>query len=194
MAEGKNEMKLSEYLAKHSEDEAEVILADIMPPETAPYLEEGTELFDIEKEPETDEEVGLAFGGRPNVPAADVVRAIRRDIGTTGYALHISDRSYTGYTIWEAYRFITRHDNTNHMRYLSEVFDCDDFAEVLCGGVNKILRGIPFGIIWYYGKNWGHAVNIGYCYKQRKIYLVEPQNDKFYRFKKKIWQAGMIII
>jgi hypothetical protein len=156
--------------------------------------EEGTELFDIEKTPETDEEVGLAFGGRPNVPAVDVVRAIRRDIGTTGYSLHISDRSYTGYTIWEVYRFITRHDKTNHMRYISEVFDCDDFAEVLCGEVNKNLRGIPFGIIWYYGKNWGHAVNIGYCYKQRRMYLVEPQNHKFYRFNKKMWRAGMIII
>ena len=194
MAERQKEMRLSEYIEKHAEEEAKVIMADVVPPETAPYLEKGTELFDIEKESEPREEVDRAFGGRPNVPAVNVVSAIRRDIGTRGYDLHISDRSYTGYSIWEAYRFVRTHDSTNHMRYIGEVFDCDDFAEVLCGGVNRILRGIPFGIIWYYGSGWGHAVNIGYCHRQDRMYLVEPQNDTFYRFNKQKWRPGMIII
>jgi len=178
-------MRLSEYLEKYAEKEAKVIMADITPPVTAPYLESGTELFDIEKTPESGEEVDRAFGGRPNVPAANVIRAIHRDIGSSGYNLHISDRSYTGYSIWEV--------------NLSEVFDCDDFAEVLCGSVNRVLRGIPFGIIWYYGRNqdgswWGHATNIGYCHRQDRIYMVEPQNDRFYRFNKRAWRPGMIII
>lgn len=133
MAGKQREMKLSEYLGKYAEKEAKVIMADISPPETAPYLESGTELFDIEKTPESGEEVDRAFGGRPNVPAANVIRAIHRDVGSGGYDLHISDRSYTGYSIWEAHRFVRFHDNTDHMRYISEVFDCDDFAEVLCG-------------------------------------------------------------
>ena len=194
MAEREKEMRLSGYIEKYAEEEARVIMADVVPPETPPYLEEGTELVDIEKEPETSEEIDRAFGGRPNVPAMNVVRAIRRDIGTRGYDLHISDRSYTGYSIWEVARFVRTHDNTNHMRYIREVFDCDDFAEVLCGGVNRVLRGIPFGIIWYYGEGWGHAVNIGYCHRQDKMYLVEPQNDRFYRFNKRAWRPGMIIL
>ncbi len=199
MAGKQREMRLSEYLDKYAEKEAKVIMADIVPPDTAPYLESGTELFDIEKTPEPSEEVDRAFGGRPNVPAANVIRAIQRDIGSSGYDLHISDRSYTGYSVWEVARFVMVHDNTNHMRYISEVFDCDDFAEVLCGAVNRVLRGIPFGIIWYYGKNsdgswWGHATNIGYCHRQDRIYMVEPQNDRFYRFNKGAWRPGMIIL
>ena len=188
------EIRLSKWIEKYAEKDAVVTFRDINPPETPPYLEDETELFDVGGEPESREEIDRAFGGRPNVPAVNVVKAIRRDIGTKGYALHISDRSYTGYSIWEVWRFVGYHDNTNHMRYISEVFDCDDFAQVLQGSVNRILRGIPFGTIWYYGKNWGHAVNIGYCHRQDKIYLVEPQNDTFYRFNKRAWRAGMIII
>lgn len=190
-------IKLSEWVEKHATEEASVTFHDISPPKTPPYLVDGTELFDVTQEPESREEIDRAFGGRPNVPAVDVIAAIRRDIGTTGYALHISDRSYTGYSIWEVSRFIRYHDNTDHMRYISEVFDCDDFAQVLQGNANRVLRGIPFGTIWYYGTNsrrWGHAVNIGYCHVQRRIYLVEPQNDVFYRFNKPAWRAGMIII
>ncbi len=188
------ELKLSQLVEERSKDDVIVTFRDIVPPETPPYLEEGTELFDIVAEPEPSDEVDRAFGGRPNVPAANVVKAIRRDIGTKGYSLHISDKSYTGYSIWEVYQFVKNSDNTNYMRYISEVFDCDDFAQVLQGNVNRVLKGIPFGTIWYYGKDWGHAVNIGYCHKQDRIYLVEPQNDKFYRFNKKAWRPGMIII
>ena len=194
MAEKERVMKLSEYIESVAEEEARVIMHDIKPPETAPYLEDSTELFDPTTEAEPEEEVDRAFGGRPNVPAVNVVKAIRRDIGTTGFDLHISDRSYTGYTIWEVARFIRFHDPTDHMRYITEVFDCDDFAEVLCGGVNRVLRGIPFGIIWYYGSGWGHAVNIFYCYRTDRIYLIEPQNDRIYYFNKRAWRAGMIII
>lgn len=194
MAEKERVMRLSEYIESVAKEEARVIMLDIKPPETAPYLEDGTELFDPVAKPEPEEEVDRAFGGRPNVPALNVVKAIRRDIGTTGFDLHISDRSYTGYTIWEVARFVRFHDPTNHMRYITEVFDCDDFAEVLCGSVNQVLRGIPFGIIWYYGSGWGHAVNIFYCYRTDRIYLIEPQNDRIYYFNKRAWRPGMIII
>jgi signal peptidase I len=199
MAGKQNEVMLSEYIKEHAEEEAKVIMADIVPPETAPYLEEGTELFDIGQTPEPREEIDRAFGGRPNVPKVNVIKAIHRDIGTKGYCIHISDRDYTGYTIHEVYRYVTNHDDTNHMTYIGEAFDCDDFAEVLCGSVNRILKGIPFGIIWYYGQYpngtwWGHATNIGYCCRQDMMYLVEPQNDTFYRFNKKAWVPGMILI
>lgn len=185
------ELKLSFLADERKDDDAVVVFRDLRPPESPPYLQDDTEIItpELEPRPQTD----LAFGGRPNVPAASVVRAIRRDIGTSGYSLHISDRSYTGYSIWEVYQFVKYYDNTDKMNYISEVFDCDDFAQVLQGNVNRVLRGIPFGTIWYYGNNWGHAVNIGYCHRQDKIYLIEPQNDTFYRFNK-AWRPGMIII
>ncbi len=192
------EVRLSDLVAQHLEDETKVIFHDINPPETPPYLESGTQLVDMKTEAEPPDEIDRAYGGRPNVPASNIVRAIRRDIGTSGYELHISDRSYTGYSIWEVSNFVRRYDNTNHERYIAEVFDCDDFAQVLQGNVNRYMKGIPLGTIWYYGtsngKPWGHAVNIGYCHRQDKMYLIEPQNDKFYRFNKSAWRPGMIII
>jgi hypothetical protein len=189
-----NEVRLSDWMKTNEEHDATIIIRDVSPPTTPPYLESGTELIEMPVDSELSEEVDLAFGGRPNVTRTNVVRAISRDIGTSGYSLHISDSSYTGYSIYEVSRFVRYHDNTNHMPYISEVFDCDDFAQVLQGSVNRVMKGIPFGTIWYYGSNWGHAVNIGYCHRQDKIYLVEPQNDRFYRFNKSSWRAGMIII
>jgi hypothetical protein len=163
-------VKLSQWVEEHKQEEATITFRDITPPATPPYLEQGTNLVEeVESQPSS--EVDLAFGGRPNVPASWVVNAIRRDIGTTGYCLHISDRSYTGYSIWEVHRFVRYGDNTNHMRYISEVFDCDDFAQVLQGSVNRVLRD-----------------------RLNRIYLVEPQNDTFYYFNKSAWRAGMIII
>ena len=191
----KKKQALSDYVKSVAAEEARVIMADIVPPATAPYLEKGTELFDVEATPEPKEAVDQAFGGRSNVPAVNVINAIYRDIGTKGYDLHISDRSYTGYTIWEVNRCIRWHEYTDLMRYIAEVFDCDDFAEVLCGGVNKRLRGIPFGIIWYYAKDysWGHAVNIFYCDRTKRIYLIEPQNDRIYYFNKE-WHPALVVI
>ncbi|MCP4689135.1 MAG: hypothetical protein GY859_13860 [Desulfobacterales bacterium] len=191
---GEQGVALSDYMKENEEREARVILRDISPPETPPCFDAGTELIDLSAESESDESVGLAFRGRPNVPAANVVRAIRRDIGARGYDLHISDSSYTGYAIGEVGRFVSYHDRTNFMTYIREVFDCDDFAQVLQGNVNRALKGVPFGTIWYYGRGWGHAVNIGYCHLQNRMYLVEPQNDRFYRFNKSAWRPGMIII
>jgi hypothetical protein len=188
-------VSLSDWVEGHAEEEVMITLRNDLPsPELPPYLEKGTEVFNFTDDPEPSEEVGLAYGGRPNVPVANIVRAIRRDIGTKGYALHISDGSYTGYSIWEVHKFVKYHDNTDLMTYISEVFDCDDFAQVLQGNVNRVLKGIPFGTIWYYGKNWGHAVNIAYCHRLDRVYLVEPQNDKFYWFNKSAWRPGMIII
>ena len=189
------EIKLSIYVQEKLEEELKIIRRDMAPPEAAPYLEKGTELFDPTGEAEPTDVVDRAWGGRPNVPVANVTRAIRRDIGARGYDLHISDRSYTGYTIWEVWRFL-RGDRTNFRRYISEVFDCDDFAQVLQGTVNGTMLGIPFGTIWYGDKagKWGHAVNVLYCHRFDRVFLIEPQNDRIYYFNKNAWNPWMVII
>lgn len=187
------EVKLSVYAEEIADRDLMIISRDISPRASPPYLEEGTEQFDPEAEPEPAEEVDRRWGGRPNVPKANVIRAIRRDIGTKGYDLWISDRSYTGYTCHELKRFL-RADRTNFRRYIRETFDCDDFAQILQGSVNGMLLGIPFGTIWYGGRGWGHAVNIFYCYRHDRICLVEPQNDRWYFFNKAKWRPWVVII
>ncbi len=188
------EIKVSAWAKEMAQQEAQIIYRDLNPPDKPPYLDPGTELIDFEAEMMPQELPERSWGGRPNVPRADLINAVNRDVGTHGYAFHVSDSSYTGYSIWDVHKFITRYDTTDLITYISEVFDCDDFAQVLQGNVNRVLKGVPFGTIWYTGPNFYHAVNIGYCHVQKMIYLVEPQNDVFFRFNKGEWHAKMIII
>lgn len=191
-------MKMEEYVASLKEDEPTVILRDYNEPTTPPCLESGVKVFDFEKNPRPLEDVTNAFGIKPNIPGINVVNAIKAALGPGNYALHISDGSYTGYSIWELQEYIKNFDNTNLRVWISEVFDCDDFSQVLQGSVNGFFQGIAFGTIWYGPKNppynWGHSVNIFYSYSDNKVYLVEPQNDSFYLFDKNKWNAWMVII
>jgi hypothetical protein len=103
---------------------------------------------------------------------------------------------FTGYSIWELKEFLSNFDSTNLRVWIAEVFDCDDFAQVLQGAVNGFFPGIAFGTIWYGPKDgsWGHAVNIFYSYTDNQIYLVEPQNDAFYLFDKNKWNAWVVML
>ncbi|MHC1631449.1 MAG: hypothetical protein ACXQT4_04040 [Methanotrichaceae archaeon] len=109
-------VKLSSIAEETAEEELKVIIRDTNPPDAPPYLDEGTEFFDPTVELEPKKVVDKSWGGKPNVPIVDVIKAIRRDIGAKGFDLHISDRSYTGYTIWDVIRYL-KADRTNLMRY-----------------------------------------------------------------------------
>ncbi len=189
---------IEDFVDSLSKDEPTVILRDYNEPMSPPCLEEGVNLFDFEKHPRPADDVANAYGTKPNIPGINVVNAIKSALGTGGYQLHISDGSYTGYSIWELKEFMKNFDNTNLRVWIQEVFDCDDFSQVLQGNVNAFFPGIAFGTIWY-GPNkpkpdWGHSVNIFYSYSDNKVYLVEPQNDSFYLFDKKKWKAWMVIM
>lgn len=193
-----NTVNMEEYVGSLREDEPTVILRDYNEPTTPPCLERGVEIFDFEKNPRPAEDITKAYGIKPNVPGINVANAIKAALGPGGYCVHMSDGSYTGYSIWELNEFIKNFENTNLRVWTPEVFDCDDFSQVLQGNVNGFFLGIAFGTIWYGPKNppynWGHSVNIFYSYTNNKIYLVEPQNDKFYLFNKNKWKAWMVII
>lgn len=191
-----NTVNMEEYVDSLKQDEPTIVFRDYNEPRSTdlPFLEKGVEVFDFEKSPRPDPGIGLP--GHPNVPAINVINAIIAALGPGGYCVHISDGSYTGYTIWELYEFMKNFDNTNLRVWLAELFDCDDFAQVLQGSVNGFFDGIPFGTIWYGPKDysWGHAVNIFYSYTHNKVYLIEPQNDTFYEFNKTLWIPWMVIV
>ena len=112
--------------------------------------------------------------------------------------MHISDGSYTEYTIKELKEFMDKFDSTHLKVWIAEVFDCDDFSQAQQGNVNNFFPGIAFGTIWYGPNkpkpNWGHSVNLFYNNQDNQIYLVEPQNNTFYKFNRQIWKAWMVII
>ncbi|BAZ06653.1 hypothetical protein NIES3974_33150 [Calothrix sp. NIES-3974] len=188
---------MRDFAESLKKEEPTIILRDYNEPTSPPYLQSGVEIFDFDKNPAPVGEMKSAYGTRPNVAGVNVVNAVKTALGTGGYCLHISDSSYTGYTIWELYEFMRNFDNTNLRVWIPEVFDCDDFSEVLQGNVSGFFPGIAFGTIWYGSKEppyWGHSVNIFYSYTDNKVYLVEPQSDVFYSFNQKEWEAWMVVI
>lgn len=191
-------VSMSEYARSLNQSEPTIVLRDYNEPTKPPFLESGVEVFDFEKKPRPVDDLNNAYGTKPNVPGINVVNAIKAALGSGGYALHISDGSYTGYSIWELQEFMKNFDNTDLRVWIPEVFDCDDFSEVLQGSVSAFFPGIAFGTIWYGPKNppynWGHSVNIFYSYTDNKVYLVEPQSDVFYSFDTNKWAAWMVVI
>lgn len=187
-------VSMNEYVSSLPKDRPVIVLRDYDEPSSPPYL--SGSVFDFDKNPRPVEDVRNAYGTRPNVPGINVVNAIQAALGPGGYALHISDGSYTGYSIWELNEFLKNFDDTNLRVWIAETFDCDDFAQVVQGAVNSFFPGIAFGTIWYGPKDnsWGHAVNIFYSYSDNQIYLVEPQADAFYKFDKSQWNAWVVML
>lgn len=193
-----NSSSIFDCAASLREDEPTIVLSNYEEPATPPCLDDGVKRFDFEKNPRPKEDVTTAYATKPNVPGINVINAVRSALDPGKYCHHISDGSYTGYSIWELQEFLKNFDNTNLRVWVAETFDCDDFAQFLQGKVNEFFPGIAFGTIWYGPKNppynWGHSVNIFYCYHQNKVYLVEPQNNIFYEFDKNKWAAWMAIL
>ncbi len=189
---------MEEYVASIKKDEPTVILRNYNEPKTPPCQDKGVKVFDFAKHSRPEEDVANAYGTKQSIAGINVVNAVKAALGPGGYALHISDGSYTGYSIWELQEYMKNFDSTNLRVWIEEVFDCDDFSEVLAGNVNGFFPGIAFGTIWYGPKNppynWGHSVNIYYSYTDHKIYLVEPQNDTFYLFDTSKWMAWMVVL
>lgn len=189
-------MSIADYASALRADEPTVILRNYNEPTSPPHLENGVRIFDFAKMPRPSSDIANAYGTKPNVPASNVINAIKAALGAGSYALHISDGSYTGYSIWELQEYMKNFDSTNLRVWVAETFDCDDFAQVLQGNVNGFFPGIAFGTIWYGPKDnsWGHAVNIYYSYSDNKVYLVEPQNDTFYEFDATKWNAWVVML
>ena len=93
-------------------------------------------------------------------------------------------------------------DLTEHIPYIPERFDCDDYAWVVAGEVKKwfwkspVKASIAFGMLWGDirkesdpDKPRGHAVNF-LVTRDRNIVLIEPQNDGVFNFTSKstVWR------
>ncbi len=190
-------VSFEDYIASLKEEEPTIILRDYDEPQDPPCLQGGVEVFDFAAHPRPADDVAAAYGTHGTIPGIEVVNAIKAALGPGPWSLHISDGSYTRYSIWELKEFMNNFDNTDLRVWIAEVFDCDDFSQVLQGNVNGFFPGIPFGTIWYGPRKppwWGHSVNIFYSFQDKKVYLVEPQNDAFYLFNKTLWKPWMVIM
>ena len=102
----------------------------------------------------------------------DELKALLR--GAAPFAgLYISDRSFLLCNNDDIARFLVE-DETNHTKYETEVYDCDNFSYRLMGQLSiPQWSDLSFGIIW----TKGHALNC-LVTESRELLLVEPQTDE----------------
>ena len=122
----------------------------------------------------------------PTISASQLADAIVRDFGPVceGGDIYVSDGTYFLYSDKEIQKVLDETLSDLQM-WISEYFDCDDFAQVVAGKMNEELKGSPFGTLWFRGSNFYHAVNCFYSKDQNKMKVVEPQTDAIYDFDKK---------
>lgn len=131
----------------------------------------------------------------PTLTASELAKVINRDFGPVckGGAIFLSDGFYFLYRDHDV-RKVLSEDLTDLKLWINTYFDCDDFAEVVTGAVNRQLNGIPFGTLWFKGPNIYHAVNCFYSQEQRKMKVVEPQTDGIYDFDKSKYSPMLVVI
>jgi hypothetical protein len=127
---------------------------------------------------------------KPSV-IADVIAATTL-YNETYAAWRMWDNKYVSYPVEDLIKFL-EHDDTDKLEYISETFDCEDFATLLDGkeaewharvASDEFHAGTAFGILSIYrgeGINL-HALNIFIDDKQT-VWLVEPQTDSVYRLE-----------
>jgi len=94
------------------------------------------------------------------------------------YHVLISDERFRAITKQQMEQLL-KEDDTDTLPYISpEVFDCDDFGDVLLGSLTRktLPQGFCIGQIWWYCPEFGHAQNL-FC-DGETIFVVEPQNDE----------------
>ena len=131
----------------------------------------------------------------PTLSGGELARAINRDFGrlSKGGAIFLSDGFYFLYRDSDI-RKVLSEDLTDLQMWINTYFDCDDFAEVVTGAVNRQLKGVPFGTLWFKGPGIYHAVNCFYSKEQRKMKVVAPQTDAIYDFDKSRYSPMLVLI
>ena len=106
--------------------------------------------------------------------------------------LHITDRTMKLVDIEHLKRYLAANPVSSR-KYVREIFDCDDFAYVLQGGVTRWDSDLAFGIV--HGRTpsgGGHAWNV--CIgTDSKIWFIEPQTDIVWK-PVKFWDIWLVVI
>jgi len=113
-----------------------------------------------------------------DVDSGKVFDSIRSAVGTE-CKLYLSDRLYQLASVQDVERLLSM-DDTDKYQYVSEHFDCDNYAYRLMGNFNiPEWSSLAFGICWTGTPNGGHAVN---CFvdNELRFWIIEPQNDQVF--------------
>jgi hypothetical protein len=68
----------------------------------------------------------------------------------------------------------------NRRAYVPIVHDCDDFADILLGDINRWDSDLAVGSCWFRRPYGLHALNWCVC-TNRQVWLIEPQTDRIFK-------------
>lgn len=128
--------------------------------------------------------------------ASDIValfdEQIEDDVDVNVSDLHITDRTFKLVDIPHLREFLLENP-VSERKYAKERHDCDDFAYILQGDVTRWDSDLAFGIIHGRDVNGNsHAWNV--CIGiDRKIYFVEPQNDRVWKVEGE-WKIWLVVM
>ena len=121
----------------------------------------------------------------------EVLTILRAEFGHE-FNLFLSDAKYKSIPK-EVLEEILAYDTTDLYRYISEYFDCDDFSYRLMGQLSTPDYGaLTFGIAWVSTGRGGHALNV-FIDDEENVWMVEPQNDKIFKFPED-WTMALIVM
>jgi len=92
---------------------------------------------------------------------------------------HIADETYYPANV-ELIKRVIREDIGDTITYVSDDFDCDNFAFSLMGAFNRNMETarMPIFITWVLTPEGGHALLS--FYSGGKVWMIEPQDDSIF--------------
>ena len=112
-----------------------------------------------------------------------------KTINLPPFQLYVIDQKYSTANFEDLKSFLFK-DLTDASTYKKEINDCDDFAIKLWAKVKKSNPTFAFG----FAVSSSHAFNI-FIDDKKKIWIVEPQTDKIFEYKKQSkYKLKMVII
>ncbi|MDD3039564.1 lectin MOA-related protein [Bacteroides sp.] len=105
-----------------------------------------------------------------------------KEFGATCH-YHVVDRKYRLVDKEWFTTFITKYSAIEKFKYQSDFFDCDSFAFVLKGEIERLQLGLAVGFLSVTTPDGSsHMLNF-YVDKFSEVFLVEPQSDKVFKLK-----------
>ena len=126
-----------------------------------------------------------------SIGSSELYNLVRAQAFAPGHAISTDDNVYL-LLDEKVLKKMLKRDGTDKLKYRKEGGDCDDFAEILNGRVKEQAmlcdfdKGAAFGTVagqlYEVGQEnpVNHKMNIVVTTK-REVWLVEPQNDKWFR-------------
>ncbi len=105
--------------------------------------------------------------------------------------IYIADAVYKHISYDELLRWLNE-DSLDRMRWVEDIWDCDDFAVESYCRAHKVVGNLVYGECWGDTPTGYHAFCLAYC--DDKIKIIEPQNDDTNDWKKSDYKPDFIKI